>query len=143
MCPALGVTSDGHLLYTVRTGAVYLYQATIDTSAGVVLGEPVRMDDRDVTRALSALGISRNGEWLVHNVPDPNKAEWGQPVSPFARSSLARCGRVKTSLGRIYGRQHWSPDGTRLFTRGEDANRRAGVFVVDVRTGEATHGPSP
>jgi Tol biopolymer transport system component len=45
---------------------------------------------------------------------------------------------VKTTLGRIYGRQHWSPDGTRVFTRGEDANRRAGVFVVDVATGEAS-----
>jgi Tol biopolymer transport system component len=134
----VGVTRDGHLLYTVRTGAVYLYQATIDTSAGVVLGEPVRMDDRDVTRALSALGVSRNGEWLVHNVPDPNTAEWGQPVLTLRSLLTGELRAVKTSLGRIYGRQHWSPDGTRLFTRGEDANRRAGVFVVDVRTGEAT-----
>jgi hypothetical protein len=57
----VGVTRDGRLLYTVRTGAVYLYQATVDTAAGAVVGEPVRMDDRDVTRVLSALGVSRNG----------------------------------------------------------------------------------
>ncbi len=134
----VGVTRDGRLLYTVRTGGVYLYQATIDTAAGAVVGELVRMDDRDVMRALSALGVSRNGEWLLHNVADRNPAQWGQPVLTL-RSILTReTRRVKTTLGRIYGRQHWSPDGTRVFTRGEDANRRAGVFVVDVATGEAS-----
>ena len=134
----VGATRDGRLFYTVRTGAVYLYQATIDTSAGVILGEPVRMDDRDVPRALSALGVSPNGEWLVHNVPDPTNAEWGQPVLTFRSLLTGETRTVKTSLGRIYGRQHWSPDGTRLFTRGEDTHRRAGVFVVDVRTGDAS-----
>ena len=134
----VGVTRDGHLLYTVRTGAVYLYQATIDTSAGVVLGEPVRMDDRDVRRPLSALGVSRNGEWLVHNVADRNKAQWGQPVLTFRSLITGETRTVRTTLDRIYGRQHWSPDGTRVFTRGEDANRRAGVFVVDVTTGKAS-----
>jgi Tol biopolymer transport system component len=133
----LGVTRDGRLLYAVRTGAVYLYQATIDTSAGAVLGEPVRMDNRDVTRALSALGVSENGEWLVHNVPDPNKGEWGQPVLTLRSLVTGETRTVKTTLGRIYGRQHWSPDGTRLFTRGEDTNRRSGIFVVDVATGQA------
>ena len=133
----VGVTRDGHLLYTVRSGAVYLYQATIDTSAGVVVGEPVRMDDRDVTRVLSALGVSRNGEWLVHNVPDRNKSEWGQPVLTFRSLVTGETRTVKTTLRRIYGRQHWSPDGSRIFTRGDDANRRSGVFVVDVATGEA------
>jgi hypothetical protein len=121
----------------VRTGAVYLYQATIDTAAGVVVGEPVRMDDRDVMRALSALGVSRNGEWLLHNVADRNKAQWGQPVLTLRSVLTGETRRVKTTLGRIYGRQHWSPDGTRVFTRGEDTHRRAGVFVVDVTTGEA------
>jgi Tol biopolymer transport system component len=134
----VGVTRDGHLLYTVRSGAVHLYQATIDTSAGTVLGEPVRMDDRDVTRPLSALGVSRNGEWLVHNVPDRNKAEWAQPVLTFRSLITGETRTVRTTLDRIYGRQHWSPDGTRVFTRGEDANRRAGVFVVDVATGKAS-----
>jgi Tol biopolymer transport system component len=134
----VGVTADGRLIYTVRTGAVYLYQATIDTSAGVILGEPVRMDDRDVRRPLSALGVSPNGEWLVHNVPDPNKGEWGQPVLTFRSLLTGETRTVKTTLGRIYGRQHWSPDGTRLFTRGDDVNRRSGIFVVDVRTGEAS-----
>ena len=133
----VGVTRDGRLLYTVRTGAVYLYQATIDTAAGAVVGEPVRMDDRDVTRALSALGVSRNGEWLVHNVPDRNRAEWGQSVLTFRSLFTGETRKVKTTLSRIYGRQHWSPDGSRVFTRGEDAKRHAGVFVVDVTTGEA------
>jgi Tol biopolymer transport system component len=133
----VGVTRDSRLLYTVRTGAVYLYQATIDTAAGAVVGEPVRMDDRDVMRALSALGVSRNGEWLLHNVADRNKAQWGQPVLTFRSLLTGETRRVNTTLGRIYGRQHWSPDGTRVFTRGEDTNRRAGVFVVDVTTGEA------
>ena len=134
----VGVTRDARLLYTVRTGAVYLYQATIDTSAGVVLGDPVRMDDRDVTRALSALGISQNGEWLVHNVPDRNHAEWGQSILTFRSLLTGETRRVKTTMGRIYGRMHWSPDGTRIFTRGEDTNRRAGVFVIKVSTGEAS-----
>jgi Tol biopolymer transport system component len=133
----VGATRDGRLLYTVRTGGVYLYQATIDTAAGVVVGEPVRMDDRDVTRALSALGVSRNGEWLVHNVPDRNKGEWGQSMLTFRSLLTGETRRVKTTLSRIYGRQHWSPDGTRLFTRGDDANHHAGVFVVDATTGEA------
>src|SRR5688500_2518159 len=133
----VGVAREGRLLYTVRTGAVYLYQATLDSAAGAVVGEPVRMDDRDVTRPLSALGVSRNGEWLVHNVPDRNRAEWGQPVLTLRSLLTGETRRVKTTMGRIYGRQHWSPDGTRVFTRGEDANRRAGVFVVDVTTGEA------
>ncbi|MDF2774945.1 MAG: translocation protein TolB [Geminicoccaceae bacterium] len=133
----VGVARDGRLLYTVRTGAVYLYQATLDSAAGAVVGEAVRMDDRDVTRPLSALGVSRNGEWLVHNVPDRNRAEWGQPVLTLRSLLTGETRRVKTTLGRIYGRQHWSPDGMRVFTRGEDANRRAGVFVVDVTTGEA------
>jgi Tol biopolymer transport system component len=134
----VGVTRDGRLLYTVRTGAVYLYQATIDTSAGVVLGEPVRMDDRDAPRAVSALGISQNGDWLVHNVPDRSNAEWGQSVLTFRSLLTGETRTVKTTLGRVFARQHWSPDGTRLFTRGEDANRRAGVFVVDVTTGKAS-----
>lgn len=133
----VGVTRDGRLLYTVRTGAVYLYQATIDPAAGVVVGEPVRMDDRDVMRALSALGVSRNGEWLLHNVADRNEAQWGQPVLTLRSVLTGETRKIETTLGRIYGRQHWSPDGTRVFTRGEDANRRAGVFVVDVATGEA------
>ncbi|HEX6049307.1 MAG TPA: hypothetical protein VFZ21_08560 [Gemmatimonadaceae bacterium] len=133
----VGVARDGRLLYTVRTGAVYLYQATLDTAAGAVVGEPVRMDDRDVTRPLSALGVSRNGEWLVHNVADRNNDEWGQPVLTFRSLLTGETRRVTTTLDRIYGRQHWSPDGTRIFTRGEDANRRAGVFVVDVASGEA------
>ena len=133
----VGVTRDGRLLYTVRTGAVYLYQATIDTAGGVVVGEPVRMDDRDVTRPLSALGVSRNGEWVVHNVADRDNAKWGQPVLTFRSLLTSETRVVRTSLKRIYGRQHWSPDGTRIFTRGEDMNRRAGVFVVDVATGEA------
>ena len=133
----VGVVRDGRLLYTVRTGAVYLYQATVDTAAGAVVGEPVRMDDRDVTRPLSAVGVSRNGEWLVHNVADRDNAEWGQPVLTFRSLLTGETRRVKTTLDRIYGRQHWSPDGTRVFTRGEDANRRAGVFVIDVATGEA------
>jgi Tol biopolymer transport system component len=134
----VGVTHDGNLLYTVRTGAVYLYQATIDTAAGVVLGEPVRMDDRDITRPLSALGVSQNGEWLVHNVPDRNNAEYGQSVLTFRSLLTGETRTVKTRLGRIFGHQHWSPDGTRLFTRGEDTNRRVGVFVVDATTGQAT-----
>ena len=134
----VGVTRDGRGLYIVRTGGVYLYQATIDTSAGVIVGEPVRMDDRDVTRPLSALGVSKNGEWLLHNVPDPNKAEWGQPVLTLRSLLTGETRAVKTTLRRIYGSQHWSPDGTRVFTRGEDASRRAGVFVVDVTTGKAT-----
>ena len=133
----VGATRDGRLLYTVRTGAVHVYQATIDTAAGVVVGEPVRMDDRDVTRALSALGISRNGEWFVHNVPDRNKGEWGHPVLTFRSLVTGETRTVRTALRRIYGRQHWSPDGTRLFTRGEDANRRGGIFVVDAITGAA------
>ena len=133
----VGATRDGRLLYTVRSGAVHLYQATIDTASGAVVGEPVRMDDRDVTRALAALGVSRNGEWLVHNVPDRNNDQWGQPVLTFRSLLTGETRRVKTSLSRIYGRQHWSPDGTRVFTRGEDANHRAGVFVVDVTTGAA------
>ena len=133
----VGVTRDGHLLYTVRTGGVFLYQATIDTSAGVVVGEPLRMDDRDITRPLSALGVSRNGEWLLHNVADRNKNQWGQPVLTFRSLLTGETRRVKVTLDRIYGRQHWSPDGTRVFTRGEDANRRAGIFVVDVTTGKA------
>jgi Tol biopolymer transport system component len=133
----IGATRDGRLLYTVRTGAVHLYQATIDTAAGAVVGEPVRMDDRDVTRPLSAIGISRNGEWLLHNVADPNKAQWAQPVLTFRSLLTGETRRVKTTLSRIYGRQHWSPDGTRVFTRGENASRRAGVFVVDVTTGQA------
>ena len=133
----VGVTRDGDLLYTVRTGAVYLYQATIDTAAGVVVGEPVRMDDRDVRRVLSVLGVSRNGEWLVHNVADRNKGQWGQPVLTFRSLLTGETRRVKTTLDRIYGRQHWSPDGTRVLTRGEDVNHRAGIFVVDVTTGEA------
>ena len=133
----VGVTRDGHLLYTVRTGAVYLYQATIDTTAGVVVGEPVRMDDRDVTRPLSALGVSRNGEWLLHNVADRNKGQWGQPVLTLRSLLTGETRRVKATLDRIYGRQHWSPDGTRVFTRGEDLKRRAGIFVVDVTTGKA------
>ena len=133
----IGATRDGRLLYTVRTGGVYLYQATIDTGTGVVVGEPVRMDDRDVKRALSALGVSRNGEWLVHNVPDRNKTEWGGPVLTFRSLVTGETRTVKTSLLRIYGRQHWSPDGTRLFTRGDDANRHAGIFVIDIATGKA------
>jgi Tol biopolymer transport system component len=133
----VGVARDGRLLYTVRTGAVYLYQATLDTAAGAVVGEPVRVDDRDVTRPLSALGVSRNGEWLVHNVPDRNRAEWGQPVLTLRSLVTGETRKVKTTLDRIYGRQHWSPDARRVFTRGEDANRRAGVFIVDVATGEA------
>jgi Tol biopolymer transport system component len=133
----VGVTRDARALYTVRTGAIYLYQATIDTTAGVVVGEPVRMDDRDVTRALSALGVSRNGEWLVHNVSDRGKAEWGNPVLTFRSLVTGETRTVKTTMGRVFGRQHWSPDGTRIFTRGEDINRRAGVFVVDVATGAA------
>lgn len=133
----VGATRDGRLLYTVRTGAVHLYQATIDTVSGAVVGEPLRMDDRDVTRALSALGVSRNGEWLVHNVPDRDKGEWGQSVLTFRSLFTGETRRVKTTLSRIYGRQHWSPDGTRVFTRGDDANHHAGIFVVDVRTGEA------
>ena len=133
----IGATRDGRLLYTVRTGAAYLYQATIDSASGAVAGEPVRMDDRDVRRALSVLGVSRNGEWLVHNVPDRDKAQWGEPVLTLRSLLTGETRRVKTTLTRIFGRQHWSPDGTRVFTRGEDANRRAGVFVVDVTTGEA------
>ena len=133
----VGATRDGRLFYTVRTGAVYLYQATIDTVSGAVVGEPLRMDDRDVTRALSALGVSRNGEWLVHNVPDRNKWQWGQTVLTFRSLLTGETRRVKAKLSRIYGRQHWSPDGTRIFTRGEDVNHRSGVFVVDVTTGEA------
>jgi Tol biopolymer transport system component len=133
----VGVTRDGRLLYTVRTGAVYLYQATIDTAAGVVVGEPVRMDDRDVTRSLTALGVSPNGEWLMHNAPDRNKEAFGQPVLTLRSLVTGETRTVKTTLGRIFGRQHWSPDGTRLFTRGEDANRRVGLFIVDVTTGEA------
>jgi Tol biopolymer transport system component len=133
----VGVTRDGRLLYTVRTGGVYLYQATIDTGAGVVVGEPVRMDDRDNNRQLSALGISRNGEWLVHNVPDRNKTQWGQSVLTFRSLVTGETRKVKTTLSRIFGRQHWSPDGTRIFTRGDDANHRTGVFVVDITTGQA------
>jgi len=133
----VGATRDGRLLYTVRTGAVYLYQATIDTATGAVVGEPVRMDDRDVIRPLSTLGVSRNGEWLVHNVPDRDDAQWGQPVLTFRSLLTGETRRVKTTLSRIYGRQHWSPDASRVFARGEDANRRAGVFVVNVTTGEA------
>jgi Tol biopolymer transport system component len=133
----IGATRDGRLLYTVRTGGVYLYQATIDTGAGVLVGEPVRMDDRDVKRALSALGVSRNGEWLVHNVPDRNRLEWGQPVLTLRSLVTGETRTLKTSLLRIYGRQHWSPDGTRVFTRGDDANRHAGVFVIDLATGKA------
>jgi Tol biopolymer transport system component len=132
----VGVTRDGRLLYTVRTGAVYLYQATIDTAAGVIAGEPVRMDDRDVMRALSALGVSRNGEWLLHNVADPNNAQWGQPVLTLRSILTGETRRVRARMGRIFGRQYWSPDGTRVFTRGEDTHRRAGVFIVDVATGE-------
>ena len=74
----------------------------------------------------------------MHNVPDPNKAQWGQPVLTFRSLITGETRTVKTTLDRIYGRQHWSPDGTRVLTRGEDANRRAGVFVVDVTTGEAS-----
>jgi Tol biopolymer transport system component len=101
----VGATRDGRLLYTVRTGAVYLYQATIDTVSGAVVGEPLRMDDRDVTRALSALGVSRNGEWLVHNVPDRDKAEWGQSVLTFRSLFTGETRRVKTRLSRIHARR--------------------------------------
>ena len=134
----VGVTRDARLLYTVRTGAVHLYQATIDTASGVVVGEPVRLDDRDVRRPLSALSVSRSGEWLAHNVADRGRGEWGQPVLTLRSLVTGETRTLPTTLDRIYGRQKWSPDGTRIFTRGEDAGRRAGIFVVDMTTGRAT-----
>jgi Tol biopolymer transport system component len=74
----------------------------------------------------------------VHNVPDRNNAEYGQSVLTFRSLLTGETRTVKTRLGRIFCHQHWSPDGTRLFTRGEDTNRRVGVFVVDATTGQAT-----
>jgi Tol biopolymer transport system component len=127
---SLGLTDAGTLYFYKRYSSVDVTVAPVDLKAGRLSGPPVSFRQGFLPGGSNPTW-SPDGKNIVYHFNCDNgciairSVETGElrRVAP----NLTRARYVK-----------WSPDGRSLLTNGADEQGRAGIFRVDVRSGQAT-----
>lgn len=131
----LGVTKQGALFYRVR----HFESPTLHVTA---------LDVGDTVAAFRAVDrVSRPMFWRTYHAWSrdakqlaywADRYEEGSPPILVIRSLDSRRDReLRPRLSRGYDLR-WSPDDRLLYARGDDEEGRAGVFLIDARSGEAS-----
>lgn len=136
---AMGVTRQGALYYSIRTGRGDVYLAGLDRETGSVLSPPTPLTARFV-------GWNRSPDWSA----DGRSVAYISQRESLLRSpawtggtivvrSLAT-GEEREITPRLasMGSLRWSPDGRSFLVSGRDGTGRSGFFTLHADTGEAT-----
>ncbi len=126
---SLGIAASGALYVHKRTSTRDIAIAPIDLEAGRLLGAPVSFTQGFVEGASNPTW-SPDGQHLAYPVECNNGC--------LAIRSVAT-GHVRRLAGALTEARvaHWVPDGRSLLMQSRDVKGRAGIFQVDVQSGDA------
>ncbi len=133
----MAFTSDGRLFYGLRAGRSDVYLGRFDAASGTLLGGEDPLPSR-FTGANRSPEWSPDGRFLAYlsRVGTENHGQEHRAVT--VRDLVSGVETVHAPRLAFIERIRWSPDGESLLLSGGDAQGRSGLFIMDVRTGEAT-----
>ena len=125
----LGLSVSGELFYTTLRDTADVYVASVDLARESSIGKPEPIDADE-------LGGHVNGNWS----PKGDRFVYmdrteGRLV--IRESGIGGARRLRKSIGIDNQRPSWSPDSTEVLVRGSGTDGRAGLFRINVQTGEA------
>ena len=135
----MGITRQGALYYSVRTGVSDVYLAKIDPETGSVLSPPSPLTARFVGWNRSP-DWSADGQFVAYvSQRDSLLRSPGWTGGTIVVRSLAT-GEEREITPRLasMGSLRWSPDGRFFLVSGRDDRGRRGFFTLRAETGEAT-----
>ncbi|MDE0105177.1 MAG: hypothetical protein OXN89_22605 [Bryobacterales bacterium] len=133
----MAFTSDWVLFYGLRAGRTDVYVGRFDASTGMLQGGASAIPSRFA-------GGNRNPEWspdgrfmaYLSRIGTENYGQEHRAVT--VRDVASGNETVHTPRLAFIERVRWSPDGSALLISGGDAQGRSGLFVMDLKSGEAT-----
>jgi Tol biopolymer transport system component len=125
-----GITENGRLLFTKKTGGVNVFTSTIDVANGSATATPARITDGVVANFNSVMW-SPDGQHLAY------VARHRGSLSFVIRSALTGASREITPVIRQIQSPRWTAPSFITF-QGSDLRGRQGIFMTDVQTGETT-----
>ncbi len=131
----MGFSSDGTFFYGVRGGVKDIHLAEMDFETGKVVRSPVLAVDRYVG-SNSVASWSPDGRRLAYV---SQRGSMGSRNGVFVVQSIQEgTERVLPADLRYVGSIAWFPDGGRLTVRSTNQKGRAGIWDVDIETGQIT-----
>ena len=138
---ALGFTRNGAYYYATSDAVSEVYTASLDLEKGILTDSPAPASPQ-ILGSNAGPDWSPDGKFLAYI----HGGRRVQPESIVLRSletGEERSLTPKTMKGFWtpgWGERYlrWSPDGRRLLANGTDNKNRRGLFLIDVRTGEAS-----
>jgi Tol biopolymer transport system component len=136
---AMGITRQGALYYSVRTGVSDVYLARLDPETGSVLSPPSPLTARFV-------GWNRSPDWsadgrFVAYVSQRDSLlrspGWSGGTIVVRSLTTGEEQEIPPRLASM-GSLRWSPDGRSFLVSGRDDRGRSGFFTLRADTGEAT-----
>jgi Tol biopolymer transport system component len=134
----LGITRDGTIFYaqagsTMGTAEQDVYGMNVDLDQGT-LGEP-RLAVQNHRGLNSLPDWSPDGRYLAYVSGRPDSKSYVISIRD-ERTSTEREIHPELIEGARFENLRWSPDGQSFLAQGEDRDKRAGLFLIDVKTGE-------
>lgn len=126
---SLGIAASGALYVHKRTSTRDITVAPIDLQAGRLLGAPVSFTQGFLEGARNPTW-SPDGQQLAYPIACNNGC---LAIRAVATGQVRRLAGALTE-GRV---AHWMPDGRSLLMQSRDVKGRAGIFQIDVPSGEA------
>lgn len=133
----MAFTSDGRLFFGLRAGRTDVYLGRFDVATGALVGSARALPSRFA-------GGNRGPEWspdgrFLAYLSRVGTENYGLEHRAITVRDLAS-GVETVHVPRLtfIERVRWSPDSSALLLSGGDAQGRSGLFVMDLRSGEAT-----
>lgn len=133
----IGFSSKGSFYYSLETGLIDVYLATLDLAAGKITPSPEPISQRFIgTR--SQPHWSPDGKYLVClSARGPLPAAMGSRTLSIFSPETGRERELVLNLENVR-RPRWSPDAREILVNAVDAQRRQGIFRVDARNGDSS-----
>jgi Tol biopolymer transport system component len=130
----LGFTATGSLLHCHRSGSADIFAMDLDSAAGKVHGEAIRVVDTFLGSNVNP-ATSPDGKSLAYHRRTDLTNQWSTLV---IRSLDSRTERVIPTVFRYAGTPAWLPDGQSIIQVARDVENHRTLYRVELRSGEVT-----